>query len=101
MKRVLHWAPVGLGIAFQLLITLLQSDRVLSGKNDFVAFYTGAKLAGPPDQYFADANMHVIEQTIGVLMVHRLYLRHPFYAVLWRPIAALPFLCAYAIFTAA
>lgn len=101
MKRVLHWAPVGLGIAFLLLITLLQSDRVLSGKNDFVAFYTGAKLAGTPDLYNADANMRVIEQTIGVRMIHTLYLRHPFYAVLWMPVARLPYLWAYGIFTAA
>jgi hypothetical protein len=101
MKRLLHWAPIALGIAFLLLITLLQSDRVLTGKNDFVAFYTGGKLAGTPDLYNADANIRTIEQTIGGRMIHTLYLRHPFYAALLMPLAALPYLWAYASFTAA
>jgi hypothetical protein len=101
MKRVLHWAPVALGVTFLLLIVLMQHDRVLTGKNDFVAFYTGGKLAGTPDLYNADANIRVIEETIGVRMIHTLYLRHPFYAALYAPVAKLPYLWAYAIFTAA
>jgi hypothetical protein len=82
-------------------MTLGQSTRVLEGKNDFVAFYTGAKLAGTPDLYSADANMRVIEETVGGTMVHTLYLRHPFYAAVLMPLAWLPYQWAYAVFTAA
>lgn len=101
MKRLLYWAPIVLGVAFLLWMTLGQSERVLEGKNDFVAFYTGAKLAGTPDLYSEAANLRVIEETIGAKMVHTLYLRHPFYAAFWMPLAWLPYKMAYAIFTAA
>ncbi|MEI9811228.1 MAG: hypothetical protein WDO18_00510 [Acidobacteriota bacterium] len=66
MKAFLHWAPVGLGVVFLLMITTLQSERVLSGKNDFAAFYAGGTLAGTPDLYSAEANVRLVEKTLGV-----------------------------------
>ncbi len=99
MKRVLYWAPIVLGIV--LLLLMMQSERVWRGQNDFVAFYTGGKLAGTPELYSAEANTRLIRQTIGSGMVHTLYLRHPFYAALLMPLAALPYQWAYAIFSAA
>jgi hypothetical protein len=101
MKRFLYWSPIALGVVFLLLLLSLQRDRAFQGKNDFVAFYTGAKLAGTPELYDAETNIAVIEDTLGVRMIRTLYIRHPFYAAALKPLAWFPYLTAYAIFTLA
>ncbi|MEO5925608.1 MAG: glycosyltransferase family 87 protein [Bryobacteraceae bacterium] len=101
MKRFLHWSPIALGVLFLLLLLSLQKDRALQGKNDFVAFYAGAKLAGTPALYDAKANIELIDSTLGVRMQRTLYIRHPFYAAVLKPLAWFPYLTSYAIFTVA
>jgi len=98
VRRVLNWLPIVLGIAFLLTLASFQSERALKGQNDFVAFYTGAKLVGTPDLYSRTANMETIQGILGFPMVGTTYIRPPFYAVLLKPLAALPYRTAYAIF---
>ncbi len=98
MKRALSGLPIVLGVGFLLLLAYPQRERVLKGQNDFVAFYAGAKLAGTPDLYSRTANIATIQTTLGFSMVGTTYLRPPFYAVLLKPLAALPYRTAYAIF---
>jgi hypothetical protein len=101
MKQFLHWSPIALGVVFLLLLLFLQKDRALQGKNDFVAFYTGSKLAGTPQLYDAQANIETIQDILGARLERTLYIRHPFYAAILKPLAWFPYLTAYAIFTLA
>lgn len=98
MRRVLDWAPVALGVIFMLLLGYQRRDMAFHAKNDFVTFYTGAKLAGTPELYSRAANVETIRglvgQDLGVM-----YIRAPFYAAILKPMAWLPFLSAYALFS--
>src|SRR5690349_1547649 len=98
MRRTLAGLPIVLGLVFLLLLAYPQRDRMLKGQNDFVAFYAGAKLVGTPDLYSRAANLATIQETLGFSMVGTTYLRPPFYAVILKPLAALPYRTAYAIF---
>jgi hypothetical protein len=100
-QRILHWCPIVLGILFLLSLAYLQRGRALKGQNDFVQLYTGAKLAGTPDLYSRAANLAVIKSIQGFTMDTVVYTRPPFYAALLRPLAHLPYLAAYAIFSLA
>ncbi len=98
MRRVLDWAPVVLGVIFMLLLGYQRRDMAFHAKNDFVTFYAGAKLAGTPELYSKTANVEAIRglvgQDLGVM-----YIRAPFYAAILKPMAWLPFLTAYAVFS--
>jgi len=99
MRRVLFWAPVVLGVIFLLLLGYKRRDMALSGKNDFVTFYAGGKLAGTPELYSHAANVELINRLAGQDMGVA-YIRPAFYAAILKPLAALPFRAAYAVFTA-
>jgi hypothetical protein len=81
-----------------LLLAYPQRERTLKGQNDFVAFYTGAKLVGTPDLYSRTANIATIESILGFPMVGTTYIRPPFYAAILKPLALLPYREAYALF---
>jgi len=98
MNKALHWTPIGLGIACLLLLAWPQRERALRGQNDFVSFYAGAKLAATPDLYSRPANLAVIRSLLGFEMEGTTYIRPPFYARMLRPLAALPYRPAWAIF---
>jgi hypothetical protein len=99
MSRVLHWAPVVLGVLFLLSLAYVQRERTLKGQNDFVQLYTAAKLAGTPDLYSRAANLATIQGILGFTMEAVVYTRPPFYAALLKPLAAFPYRVAYAIFS--
>jgi hypothetical protein len=101
MKAALHWLPVALGVVFLLSLAYLQRERALRGENDFVQLYTGAKLAGTHDLYSRTANLAVVKATLGFAMETVVYTRPPFYAVLLKPLALLPYRVAYTIFSLA
>jgi hypothetical protein len=101
MNRVLHWAPVVLGVMFLLALAYVQRGRALKGQNDFVQLYTAAKLAGTPDLYSRSANLATIRGILGFTMDGVEVTRPPFYAALLKPLAALPYRSAYAIFSLA
>jgi hypothetical protein len=98
-NRIFDLLPIAVGIVFLLGIAWLLKDRALRGQNDFVQLYTGAKLAGTPDLYSHDANLAVVQKTLGFTMETVVYTRPPFYAVLLKPLAAFPYLVAYALFS--
>jgi len=100
MRRVLFWLPVALGILFMLLLGYQKRQVMLHARNDFVTFYAGAKLAGTPDLYSRTANLEMNRALVGNDM-GVMYIRPPFYAAILKPLAAFPFLVAYAIFTCA
>ncbi len=83
------------------LLAWPQRERAIRGQNDFVSFYTGAKLAGTPELYSRPANLRVIQSILGFQMEGTTYIRAPFYAILLKPLAALPYRIAWAIFFAA
>ncbi len=101
MKRVLDWSPVALGIVCLGLLAWPQRDRAIGGQNDFVSFYTGGKLARTPELYSRPANLQVIQSILGFHMEGTTYIRPPFYAVMLKPLAALPYRVAWGIFFAA
>ncbi len=98
MKRVLQYAPVIIGLTFLCLLGAYRRADWFAGKNDFVTFYTGAKLAGSPELYSRDANLNSNKAELGVTM-DMVYIRPPFYAAFLRPLASLPYLQAYSLFT--
>ena len=98
MRRVLSWSPVALGVIFLLLLGYHRREQALGAKNDFVTFYAGAKLAGTPELYSRAANVELIKKLAGEDM-GMMYIRPPFYAAILKPLAWLPFLAAYALFT--
>ena len=98
MKRVLFWLPVLLGIVFLLLLGYHRRYMAFSGKNDFVTFYAGGKLAGTPELYARQPNVELINRLAGQDM-GVMYIRPPFYAAILKPLAALPFRAAYAVFS--
>jgi hypothetical protein len=98
MRRVLSWSPVALGVIFLLLLGYHRREQALGAKNDFVTFYAGAKLAGTPLLYSRSANVDLIKKLAGEDM-GMMYIRPPFYAAILKPLAWLPFLAAYALFT--
>lgn len=101
MKRFSQAAPVLIGFVFLFLLGYLQRERALAGLNDFTAFYTAAHLAGTPDLYSKPANLDFIRSLHGLTLENVVYIRPPFYAALLKPLAALPYLHAYALFSLA
>ncbi len=98
MKRVLYWSPVALGVIFLLLLGYQRREQAFQAKNDFATFYAGAKLAGTPDLYSRAANVETIRGLVGKDL-GVMYIRAPFYAALLKPMALLPFLAAYTVFS--
>ncbi len=68
------------------------------GYNDFLAFYTGGKLAGSGQLYDPEANYRIHRQARGVRMPAILYIRLPFYALLLRPFSWLDYHAAWVAF---
>jgi hypothetical protein len=83
--------------AMALWAAALPWQRVWAGHNDFMAFYTGAVLAGTFDLYSSSAN-RVVNEHLGYWMPAVQYLRPPYYAALLKPLAKLPYYAAYLIF---
>jgi hypothetical protein len=98
-KRIMHWCPVALGVVFLLSLAYQQRERALKGQNDFVQLYAGGRLAGTPDLYSRSANLALIKSIQGFTMQTVVYTRPPFYAAVLRPLAALPYRVAYAVFS--
>ena len=99
-SEVMRLAAALVGICFLALLMWTQRERILTGRNDFSQLYVGAKLSGSGQLYDRSANIEQFKQTIGVTMEGVLYSRLPFYAFLLRPLAALPYMVAFALFAA-
>lgn len=95
-----YFFPVVIGVccAWLALLGWLQRDRFLAGINDFAQLYAGATLIGTPKLYVPEANKRVHRDAIGVEVISVYYSRPPFYALVLKPLASLPYRAAYWIF---
>lgn len=72
--------------------------RALKGQNDFLGLYSGAKLAGTAELFSDEAYHKLQTATANIWLPSVLYSRPPFYALLLKPLAALPYRAAYSVF---
>ena len=77
-----------------------QIQSALRGENDFLQLYIGARLAGTGTMYSPQANWALQAELTGKRAEAVRYSRLPFYAVLLRPLAWLPYVTAYWVFQA-
>jgi hypothetical protein len=88
---------------YVVMLWLLPSEskeRMLLGRNDFVAFYAGAKLVGNADPYDGAAVERIQREVAGMQSGHLHYIRLPFYGYFLRPLGWLPYRGAYLLFQA-
>jgi hypothetical protein len=85
----------GAGIIFLSLTFRAQASRVFAGVNDFLAFYSGARLVGSPEQFNADSYIREQVRATGWVAPSLLYIRLPAFAVVLRPLAKMEYLHAY------
>lgn len=69
--------------------------RVLTGFNDFVSFYSAARLVGTADLYSAEKAAEVQQRAVGVTSESWRYIRLPYFAALLWPLGKLPYRAAY------
>ncbi len=68
--------------------------------NDFLAFYCGGRLAGTGHLYDANATLALHQEVVGEKIGPLLFIRLPFYALLFKPLSMLPYLAAFWVWTA-
>jgi hypothetical protein len=96
----IQWISAALGLTLLVFLGLLQRDRFFPGQNDFLQLYAGAKLSGTPDLYNPLAVRRIHRESVGIEVVDVYYGRPPFYALLLRPLAMMPYRTAYWTFQA-
>ncbi|HEY3741629.1 MAG TPA: glycosyltransferase family 87 protein [Bryobacteraceae bacterium] len=74
-------------------------NRVVTGENDFLGQYCGAKLAGTPQLHDPQACQLEQVHAVGVSIPTIVFIRPDYYAVMLRPLAWMPFRWAYIVFT--
>jgi len=87
-----------IGVAFLCALEIPYRNTVLLGHNDFSTFYAGAELARTPALY----DHAIMRREVRALWPDsgegEVYLRAPFYAVLLKPLALLPYRAALVVF---
>lgn len=86
-----------LSLCAMSLLVYQQRERFLKGVNDFMPLYSGAILLDTGDLYDHDRLMEVEKERIGWFSLEHGYIRLPFHAALVKPLTALPYLQAYAV----
>ncbi|HYM12078.1 MAG TPA: glycosyltransferase family 87 protein [Bryobacterales bacterium] len=92
------WVIGGLAVASLALMLLLGwqiRDRLWDGSNDFVSFYAGGRLVGTGYLYNAERTRATEHGLTRVLSQAWRYIRLPFHAVFFWPLARLPYRTAY------
>lgn len=84
------------GLSLGLITTI--GSAFWEGKNDFFAFYAGAKLAGSNDLYETGVQYEMQHQVLQGSLPAVVYIRLPFYALLLRPLAWLDYQIAWRVF---
>jgi hypothetical protein len=87
-----------IGIAFLCVLEYPFYKTVLLGHNDFSTFYAGAKLARTPALYDHETMRQAVRSGWPDSGEGEVYLRAPFYAVLLKPLAWLPYRTALMVF---
>jgi hypothetical protein len=86
-----YYVALLLGLAISTIPARSLIGNIVIGKNDFLQFYSGARLAGTP--YLYDS-AHIRDEQIaatGGFGVAAYYVRLPFYATLLSPLGKLPY----------
>jgi len=86
-------------ISFVILV-FPQYGQFLHGQNDFAGLYIGGALVGSPQLYSYADNQAMLVCLLHGRMPTLAFVRPPFYAVLLRPLALLPYPVAYWLFLA-
>jgi hypothetical protein len=89
-----------LAVASLAALAWAHPDPVLTGRNDFIQFYTGAWLVGTPGLYDAARVREFQEQVLGSTADAWRWTRLPYYAALLWPLGRLPFHIAYLVWQA-
>lgn len=99
--RPAAWAAVILaGVLLRAYIIHNLSRNVEFCAADFSAFYAGGVLAGSAQLYSPEASYAVQDRAIGCHHDSVVFIKPPFYALLMRPLAQLPFVPAFYLFRA-
>src|ERR1017187_8673013 len=86
------------GIALLVFFWGPSLGKIAAGHNDFLAFYAGGRLVGS-GQLYDPARIGQVELDTGGATGRTLrYIRPPFHAMMFRPLAVLPFGFAYRIY---
>ena len=97
------WVLAGLSALaalFMFSLAWTHRARVFTGNNDFVAFYSGGRLAGTPYLYNRERIRQVQLERVGVTGEAWRFIRLPYYAAVFWPLAQLPYEAAYLIWQA-
>ena len=87
---------VGVGLTVAMISQSFHLDPWLQGRDDFLGFYAGARLVGGPHLYDPAAVRAVQTQAVGE--AHEIkYGRIPFFALVLKPLAWLPYHTAHAV----
>ncbi len=84
-----------LSLGLMLGVISTQSERVLAGANDFLAFYSGARLLDTGELYDNDRLQEVSRERTGMSSPEHGYIRLPFHAAFVWPLSRLPYKTAY------
>jgi hypothetical protein len=95
IRRALLIALILAGVALRAFIFIHLPRDLSVCTADFSALYAGGKLAGTADLYSPAAAMATEQQVAGCTMENLIFIRPPFYALLMRPFALLPFTSAF------
>ena len=88
-------------VAFMVMMLWSHMELTLNGRNDFAAFYGGAKLLESGQLYDREALMEQEQNVLGMISDQHGYVRLPFYAAFTWPLTLLPYMTAYCIWEAA
>ncbi len=103
-RRIPRWAHAVIATALLgaavAAVTVRQpyEESVLRGENDFFQLYSGAVLVGTDSLYSIETAKRIQIERAGIWPHSVYYSRLPFYAVLLRPLALLPYTTAYWVF---
>lgn len=94
-RRLALAACLAIGLVWLAVYALKVEDRLLSGGNDFLQLYAGAKLARTPQLYDAEAAWRIHRDAVGYRLPSVVHTRLPFYSFLLQPLAWLSYPAAY------
>lgn len=97
-ERLSLKVSVASGLLLCGLIGWLVRDRFLAGANDFAQLYAGGRLVGTPELYTKEGALRVHRESFSAHLESVYYSRPPFYALLLKPLAFLPYRVAFAVF---
>ncbi|HEY3744125.1 MAG TPA: glycosyltransferase family 87 protein, partial [Bryobacteraceae bacterium] len=104
MKQPISFAktfiPLSISIGLFFFYCWAQNGPTSTAKNDFPPFYAAGKLVAEGKLFDVDAMYGWHQKLIGGVVQNGMWIRPPFYALLYEPLALLPYKTAYIVFLA-